>query len=88
MIDAKYYKETLLRYREGAPKVRSAHLYQLLSYLRNAQEDNGPETVEGVLLYPAVTDHELRLDFELIGHRVRVWTIDLTQGWRRSNRLC
>jgi len=57
-------------------KLRSAHLYQLLAYLRNLGDNS-----EGILLYPTAG---VALDqiYILQEHRVRVTTIDLTRSWR------
>jgi 5-methylcytosine-specific restriction enzyme subunit McrC len=82
VIDTKFYGETLVSHLGGQKKVRSAHLYQLLSYLTNLANRKGPdEQVEGLLLYPCTDGNELRLEFQLVGHRVRACTIDLTQPW-------
>jgi 5-methylcytosine-specific restriction enzyme subunit McrC len=82
VIDAKFYGETLVSHLGGQKKVRSAHLYQLLSYLTNLANRKGPdEKAEGLLLYPCTEGTELRLEFQLVGHRVRAYTIDLTRSW-------
>jgi 5-methylcytosine-specific restriction enzyme subunit McrC len=79
VIDAKYYKETLVtRYDGGQPKVQSAHLYQIQAYLRNMRGSGGPdETAEGA---------PVRLDMRVGGHRTRVWTVDLTRPWPEIHR--
>ena len=51
VIDAKFYKKTLVSFMGGAPKIRSGHLYQLLAYLNNMALAGSPQA-EGVLLYP------------------------------------
>ena len=52
IIDTKYYPEALQSYRD-ASSFRSAHLYQLFSYLRNAATSSAdPRNIEGMLLYP------------------------------------
>ena len=82
VVDAKYYHQTLVSYLGGQKKIRSAHLYQLVSYLRNSAQKGGPdERAEGLLLYPCTDTRELRLDFQLVGHRVRACTVDLTRSW-------
>jgi 5-methylcytosine-specific restriction enzyme subunit McrC len=82
VIDAIFYGETLVSHLGGQKKVRSAHLYQLLSYLTNMANRKGPdEKAEGLLLYPCIEGTELRLEFQLVGHRVRAYTIDLTRSW-------
>jgi len=88
VIDAKYYKETLVtRYEGGQPKVQSAHLYQIQAYLRNMRRSAGPDqTAEGILLYPSIDGMPVRLDMRVGGHRTRVWTVDLTQPWPDIHR--
>lgn len=83
IIDAKYYVDTLQRYRGGGPTVRSPHLYQLFAYMKNAASRAGTQTrLEGMLLYP-LTTHQLSLRFQMHGHLVRVCTIDLNQHWSK-----
>jgi 5-methylcytosine-specific restriction enzyme subunit McrC len=83
VIDAKFCQETLVSYLGGRPKIQSGHLYQLLAYLRNMEKLVGPDAdADGVLLYPSVNGTELRLDMLLAGHRVRVWSIDMSQPWQ------
>ena len=88
VIDAKYYKETLVtRYVGGQPKVQSAHLYQIQTYLRNMRGNASPDdTAEGILLYPSIDGTPVRLDMRIGGHRTRVWTVDLTQPWPDIHR--
>jgi 5-methylcytosine-specific restriction enzyme subunit McrC len=47
----------------------------------NKARDAGWESVDGVLLYPAV-NHHLDLSFSLLGHRVAIKSIDLDQNWK------
>ncbi len=83
VIDTKFYKETLQKgYRGTTKKVRSSHLYQLYSYLRNMESRTGPDaTAEGMLLYPTV-DEEVDLAYDVQGHRIYVKTINLAQDWQ------
>jgi 5-methylcytosine-specific restriction enzyme subunit McrC len=81
IIDTKYYQQALA---EGQHRstIHSGNLYQIYAYVKNygaAKDFDG--TVEGMLLYPVVGD-ELRLEYEMGGHRVRVCTVDLAQDWR------
>ena len=66
----------------GKDTVRSWHLYQLFTYLKNIAW-SGPlgAKAEGILVYPLV-DRTLNLRFTIQGHVVRVITIDLAQEWR------
>ena len=82
VIDAKYYKETFTSRFGGTPKIRADHLYQLQSYLTHTRTEPGRTAPEGVLLYPSVDGHEVRLEFLLPRHRIRIWTLDLTQPWQ------
>ncbi len=88
IIDTKYYSEALQTY-HGKASIRSEHLYQLFSYLKNA-EALGPaySDAEGVLLYPAVGD-KLAFDAHIQGHHIRVCTVNLDQPWQliRSDLL-
>jgi 5-methylcytosine-specific restriction enzyme subunit McrC len=79
ILDCKFYKEALVT-RHNRHRLHSSHLYQLTAYLKNKSRDAGWETVDGVLLYPAV-DHHLDLEFTLLGHGVGIKSIDLDQPW-------
>ncbi|GAB5504018.1 MAG: hypothetical protein Pyrs2KO_26730 [Pyruvatibacter sp.] len=80
VIDAKYYKETLVG-RPGFPKrLRSAHLYQLFTYLHHASIRYPGTQVDGALIYPAVDD-SVSADYQVSGHRVRILAIDLNGDW-------
>jgi 5-methylcytosine-specific restriction enzyme subunit McrC len=82
VMDAKYYKTTLVRHWDGPEKVRSEHLYQLLTYLRHVDpRDRSPAQVEGLLLYPRTGGQDLRLDYTIAGHRVRIHTLALDRPW-------
>ena len=80
VLDAKWYREPL-NHHYGGKKLHSAHLYQLLAYLRNreATADPGPRH-EGILLYPVVTE-PVRADVCLEGFSIRARGIDLAQPW-------
>lgn len=81
IIDTKYYAEALQDWR-GKKSLRSENLYQLFSYLKNAEAKRGEyRDAEGVLLYPAVGE---KIAFEAViqGHLVRVCTVNLDQDWR------
>ncbi len=82
VLDAKFYREAL-RGRYGVRKLHSAHLYQLLAYLRNREVTvrQGPRH-EGILLYPVV-DEPLRIDVRLEGFSIRARSIDLARDWRQ-----
>lgn len=80
IIDTKYYKNTLQAHYNK--KIHSANLYQLFSYLKNA-EAKGPgyRKCKGVLLYPTVQQN-LDLNYEIKGHRISIKTLDLARQWQ------
>jgi 5-methylcytosine-specific restriction enzyme subunit McrC len=80
IIDAKYYHDTLQTY-YNKQTVRSGHLYQLLTYLQNAEATKkSARAIEGMLIYPVVGE-SLRQHYEILGHHVSVCTVDLAQPW-------
>lgn len=89
IIDTKYYPEPLQR-NFGKDSVKSAHLYQLFAYLKNAEKKHhrpGTE-LEGILLYP-LSSTKLDLRFKIHGHSIRVVTVDLASDWREiHDSLC
>jgi 5-methylcytosine-specific restriction enzyme subunit McrC len=80
IVDTKYYREAL-QTNYGKSSIHSGHLYQLFSYLKNA-EARGAEfaNAKGILLYPAVGE---KVSFEALvqGHKIQVSTINLDQPW-------
>ncbi len=80
VVDTKYYVDALQTHFEKR-SARSAHLYQIFSYLKNLEVRGGPDaTAEGVLLYPTVDD-EINFRAVLQGHVVRLRTVDLSRSW-------
>lgn len=84
VIDAKYTPHVLERHHHGDFKLRSGHLYQLFSYLRNLPTPANT-TLGGMLIYP-LADHRLDLTYTLHGHDVRIYTVDLAQHWHGIKR--
>jgi 5-methylcytosine-specific restriction enzyme subunit McrC len=84
ILDCKYYRETLQR---GQYKrtVHSGHLYQIFSYVKNKELDEGWEDCEGILLYPVVNE-TLDLSYNIQGHMIRVKTIGLNQDWQKIKK--
>jgi 5-methylcytosine-specific restriction enzyme subunit McrC len=83
VIDAKFYKKTFVPSRFGDhSKLRPDHLYQLQSYLEHGSQGSGELESEGILLYPSINGDEVKLDFQLPRHRIRVRTLDLSRPWR------
>ncbi len=79
IIDAKYYSRTMQE-RFGSQILRSAHLYQIFTYVKNkdAEFAGKPHTVSGMLLY-AHTDEDTQPNqsYRMSGNRVDVRTLDL-----------
>ena len=80
IVDAKFYGKTLAESRYGE-RVRSQHLYQLITYLQNEHLREGPKNISGMLIYPEV-GRSLRLRYRLLGFPVVVATVDLGKKWR------
>jgi len=80
ILDCKFYERATLTSYE-VEKLRSGHLYQIFSYLKNKSVHPGWNACEGVLLYPTV---EMSFDcrFRLGGHPVRTVTLDLNRQWQ------
>jgi len=85
VIDAKYYKQTLVSRPGFAQKLRTNHLYQLFTYLQHAKVQNPGKQVDGALIYPSV-GLNLSLDYRIFGHRVRIVTVDLDREWLEIHR--
>lgn len=80
IIDAKYYTRTLTNY--YSERIHSNNLYQLFAYLKNMESRGGPDAQsEGMLLYPAI-DRDLRLNYRIQGHNVRICTVNLAADWK------
>jgi 5-methylcytosine-specific restriction enzyme subunit McrC len=80
ILDTKFYAQALKSGAYGAPKLPSANLYQLYTYLRQKSSDDGWDQAEGILLYPR-TNKDFRVEFTTHGHRIRALTVDLCQSW-------
>jgi hypothetical protein len=73
----------------GKSSLHSENLYQMFSYLKNAEALGGPyRYAEGILLYPTVGD-PIAFGADIQGHHVRVCTVNLDQPWQiiRSDLL-
>lgn len=80
IIDTKFYSEAL-QSRYGGEKVRSGHLYQILSYVENRAAGAGSQPPhEGMLLYPVV-DRAFAFDYRLNGRKIRIRSLNLDQEW-------
>ena len=85
ILDAKYYKETLVsRYGEGG-KIRREHISQILTYVMNQENDAIPHTKEtkGILVYPTIdTELDVSYVYKDTSHVIRVSTVNLNQDWQ------
>lgn len=79
VADAKYYREVLAGGRYDQ-KVRSAHLYQLSTYLAHVRQREPGQDLSGLLIY-ATGGHSLRLKYQLLGVPITVATVDLSAEW-------
>ena len=79
IADAKFYRKALARSPYGE-RVRSQHLYQLVTYLQHERVRQVDKALSGMLLYPEV-GRSLRLRYRLLGIPVLVATVDLGQEW-------
>jgi 5-methylcytosine-specific restriction enzyme subunit McrC len=79
IVDAKFYRKALTQSQFGE-RVRSQHLYQLVTYLQNERIRQHERDLTGMLIYPKV-DRSLRLRYRLLEIPVLVATVDLAQDW-------
>ena len=80
VVDAKFYKQALAHGLHGE-RVRSQHLYQLITYLQHERIKQAEKGLCGVLLYPDV-GRSLRLRYRLLGIPLLVATVDLGREWK------
>jgi len=85
IIDTKFYQTTLSS-NLTSEKIISENLYQVFAYVSNFKSPN-LEKATGILLYPKV-DQELNLSYIILGHPMKIFTVDLSQKWQDiHNRL-
>jgi 5-methylcytosine-specific restriction enzyme subunit McrC len=79
IIDAKYYNQALQQQFDNS-KIRSGHLYQIFTYVKNmsAEMAKQADNVSGMLLY-ARTDEDVQPDntYIMSGNKISVKTLDL-----------
>lgn len=86
IIDAKYYEETLQEFKkqefQNSKKLKSGHLYQILSYVKNHEFNHKEEKVMGLLLY-AKTNEEIYPNntYTICGNKISARTLDLNQDF-------
>ncbi len=79
IVETKFYRTPFQRrFRGESERIRSAHLYQLFAYLKNAQRE-GTKTA-GILLYASV-GKDVEASVRLGDLSVAVRTLDLTSSW-------
>jgi 5-methylcytosine-specific restriction enzyme subunit McrC len=82
IVDAKFYPTPLVQSHRGdGERVRSQHLYQLITYLQHERVRHGDRGLSGMLIYPDV-GRSLRLRYRLLGVPILVATVDLGREWR------
>lgn len=79
IIDAKFYRRALVQGPYGE-RVRSQHLYQLVTYLQHERMRHADKALSGMLIYPDV-HVSLRLRYRLLDLPVVVATVDLGREW-------
>jgi 5-methylcytosine-specific restriction enzyme subunit McrC len=84
LVDAKYTPSITQEYR-GHRSLRSSHLFQLFSYLKNIPTPPSDHATEGILIYP-LAGNRIDVSFTMHGHCVRIYTIDLNQHWKGIRR--
>lgn len=80
IIDTKFYKD-MFGEQWNKETVRSGHLYQIFSYLKNDEFYTGRKAT-GILLYPKV-QKAINLHYKIHGFDVKICTVDLTQHWNK-----
>lgn len=84
ILDAKYYRETLVSKYGGTGKVRREHLSQIISYVMNQENPMKPHTLNarGTLVYPTINeDYDFSYRYRNTNHFINVRTVNLNQDW-------
>lgn len=83
IVECKFYEEALQNHYLGTtPKLHSAHLYQVSTYLQHLRPGPDGGALEGLLIYPS-TGIQFCSDLSLAGRRIRACTLDLMEPWER-----
>lgn len=87
IMDTKYYTKTLVS-NMGQDKYHSTNMYQMFSYLKNAEvKGELYKQSRGILLYPQV-NKSLDNIYEIQGHTLKICTVNLNDDWTNiHNRL-
>jgi len=85
IIETKFVPEVFAKKHHGnQEKLRSNHLYQLMSYLENYRRLRQIEP-RGILLYPTV-GYSVNLAYRIWDMDVQIFTIDLAMEWQEIHR--
>ena len=85
IIDTKFKRDTF-QHPYNTDKIHSDNLYQLFAYLKNVEKkDEISQSCEGILLYPTV-DQEVKLDYKIGNHPLKIRTINLNQHWKKIDK--
>ena len=80
IVDAKYYGK-ILQSQYDVDTIRSNHLYQIFSYVKN-EDKNNTGLVDGILLYAKTDDVKMQnIEYNLGGNRISVETLDLSRDF-------
>jgi len=82
IIDAKYYRKIAQTYHD-ADTIRSNHLYQIFTYVKN-EDKNNTGFVSGILLY-AKTDEDFIPDITYLlgGNQISIKILDLSKDFSK-----
>ena len=89
IIDAKYYDKHVMQTQFSKSSVRSAHLYQIFTYVKNKEVElaNQPHEVSGILLYAKTDEATLpNIEYQMSGNKIGVCTLDLNQDFPEIRR--
>ena len=85
IIETKFSPQVFKKHYEKL-SLRSEHLYQLFSYIMNIAAKGGiNKNLEAILLYPTAQS-EVDLLYEMHGHSVRIFTLNLNQSWEQIHQ--
>jgi 5-methylcytosine-specific restriction enzyme subunit McrC len=88
ILDTKYYKEYYSINEYGGKKIRSEHLYQIMSYMNNVKTKN---KLRGILLYPMPYNGDeinekylahVASENEIVSANIEIITVDLSKDWK------
>ena len=85
ILDAKYYQEMFVS-RFGVNKnLRTDHIRQIESYVKNQEDPAIPYTLQakGIMVYPKTDIDVTNKDYSFGDHILRFCTVDLGQDWRQ-----